>query len=390
MGAARIDEMMLRRAALAGLRGSGFVEPNPMVGCVVGTTDGRVLGTGHHRRYGGAHAEVEALAACHANGYDPRGATAWVTLEPCDHQGKTGPCTRALLEAGIVRVVAARRDPNPVAAGGAERLRAAGVACEFSGACAMATRLADPWEKRLRTGLPWVIAKWAQSIDGKIATRAGESKWISCATSRRMVHRLRGRMDAVVTGIGTVLADDPLLTARGVATRRVARRVVVDPSLRIPMWSALVRSAREVPLTVACGVGAVGDEDGMKRRDGEKIRALRAAGVDVLEIPAASGRLALDDVLRWLVSEHDVTNVMVEAGPGLVGSLMSAGLVDEMLVFVGSMVLGDEAALGPARVEGDGSLGDARRWELAWVKRVGVDVVMRYRMGRRGDGGETG
>ncbi len=368
---------MLDRAAGAALRGAGLVEPNPLVGCVIGLREGRTLGIGHHRRFGEAHAEIEALRDCARRGADPRGATVWATLEPCSHTGKTGPCADALIEAGVARVVYAAADPNPVAAGGAARLRSAGVEVCLSAASARATRASDPFRRRMATGLPWVIAKWAQSIDGAVATSSGESKWISGPASRRQVHRLRARVDAVLTGIGTVLADDPLLTARGVHLRRVASRVVVDADLRIPVESGLVRSADRTPLIVATR-GEVAEGAGAK------VRALRGLGVEVVGFGRRSGYesggwLDLESLLRWLAAARSVANVLVEAGPGLLGGLFAGDLVDEARVYVAPMVLGDAEAPRAARIGPAASLAVAHRMELLRAHPAGRDAMLWYR-----------
>ncbi|MFG0273969.1 MAG: bifunctional diaminohydroxyphosphoribosylaminopyrimidine deaminase/5-amino-6-(5-phosphoribosylamino)uracil reductase RibD [Phycisphaerales bacterium] len=369
---------LLALAARLGVRAFGCAEPNPLVGCVIASPEGRILGMGHHTRFGAAHAEVEALASCRRQGHDPRGATAYVTLEPCAHHGKTPPCADALIEAGVARVVCARRDPHEGAKGGAERLRAAGVEVVFSGACEAATRLTDPFIKRLETGLPWVVAKWAQTIDGRIATRHGESQWISGAGSRRWVHLLRGRMDIVLTGVGTALADDPRLTARDVPVRRVARRVVVDPLLQTPLHSALVRSVDIAPLTIACVE---------EHAHGASADALRAAGVELLTpprapAPGASPRLDLAWLLRALVETHDATTVLVEAGARVVGSLIGADLVDEALVFIGPRLLADERALAPASGLVREAMADAGLWDLDTVRRSGDDAMLRWRRRR--------
>lgn len=368
----------LTLAARLGARGFGLVEPNPMVGCVIVSDDGAVLGVGHHTRFGAAHAEVEAIASCRRRGNDPRDATAYVTLEPCAHHGKTPPCADALIAAGVARVVCARRDPHRDAQGGAERLRAAGVEVVFSGVCEAATRLSDPFVKRIETGLPWVVAKWAQTIDGRIATRHGESQWISGAGSRRWVHLLRGRMDVVLTGVGTVLADDPRLTARDVPVRRIARRVVVDPLLQTPLHSALVRSVDIAPLTIACAE---------ENATGAHAEALRAAGVDLVTpprapAPGASPRLDLAWLLRRLASEHDATTVLVEAGARVVGSLIGADLVDEALVFIGPRLLADERALAPAAGLVREAMADAGLWDLDTLRRSGDDAMLRWRRRR--------
>ncbi len=358
---------MLRCAARAALRGFGRVEPNPMVGCVIGRADGTVLGIGHHRRFGGPHAEVEALNNCARNGHEARGATAWVTLEPCGHFGKQPPCCDALIRAGVARVVAARLDPNPVSTGGAARLAAAGIAFGVV-PCGEALAVGDPFVKRITTGLPWVIAKWAQTIDGKIADRGGGSKWISCAASRRRVHALRGRVDCVLSAIGTVLADDPLLTARGVKLRRVSRRVVIDPELKVPESGRLVGSVGDGPLTVVAGPLA-----GVQR---EKASRLRGAGVEVIEVDRGPCGIAMEPVLRDLAARCGVSTVLVEAGPGLLGRMFAEDLVDEARVFIGAMMLGDVGAPSAARIGDEIPLGAAKRMRVRRVRRVGEDVMV--------------
>jgi diaminohydroxyphosphoribosylaminopyrimidine deaminase/5-amino-6-(5-phosphoribosylamino)uracil reductase len=362
------DLRMLEKAARLAVRGHGGGEPNPLVGCVLTDDGGRILAEGHHGRCGGPHAEIEALRRA---GPRARGATAYVTLEPCRHTGRTGPCCDALIDAGVRRVVIARLDPSPEAGGGAERLRQAGIAVELL-PCPAAERVAAPFAHRVRTGLPWVTVKWAQTIDGRIATSTGESQWISGGQSRRLVHRQRGRVDAVLTGIGTALADDPRLTARATRRRRVARRVLVDPELRLPADAQLVRTVDDAPLTIACARDAA---------DGAAAASLRNAGAELLPLATDGRDLPLAALLRELVSRHEIAHVLVEAGPGLVGRLFREGLVNEAAVFVAPMVLGDASApcavtgLAPAR------LADATSLRLAHVHRRGPDVLLRYDVG---------
>ncbi len=364
---------MLDLAARVALRGAGRVEPNPMVGAVV-VRDGRVIGLGHHRVYGALHAEREAIASCLAQGNDPRGATVYCTLEPCCHTGKQPPCTEALIERGIARVVYARPDPHEVSGGGRAVLRAAGIEAELSGASESAARLSDPFVMRVQRGRPWIIVKWAQTIDGRIATRTGESQWISSARSRARVHRLRGRVDAVLTGSGTVLADDPMLTARGVRVRRIAKRVVVDSSLKTPLDSKLVRTAREFPTLIVCAADLAAPSGENERR-----AALEGAGVEILGAPAEGGRLRLLPVFEALAQRHDVTNVLVEAGPALIGSLFEDDLVDEAVVYVAPMVLGDDEALASVRGRSAPTLSMGKRMGLWRVKPIGDDVELTYR-----------
>ncbi len=367
---------MLDLAARLALRAEGRVEPNPLVGCVL-VRDGRVIGMGHHRVWGGLHAERDALANARARGEDCLGATAFVTLEPCCHTGKQPPCTEALLEAGVRRVVYAAVDPGEVSKGGAALLAGAGVEVAYTGVSAEAAALSVPFVHRLRTGLPWVIAKWAQTIDGRIATRTGESKWISGERSRRRVHRLRTKVDVMLTGIGTVLADDPMLTPRGVRVRRVPRRVVIDADLETPLDSKLVRTAREVPTAVACAKSLV--TAGITER---KVADLEAAGVDVLgvpEDPERPGRLRLEMLMRALTERFGAATVMVECGASLLGSMFESDLICESVVYLAPTMLGDEHALAAATGRVATRLTDARRFGLARVKRVEDDVELVYR-----------
>lgn len=367
---------MLDLAARLALRAAGDVEPNPLVGAVIvraghGPAEGRIIGMGHHQAFGDKHAEVEALEDCARRGGDPAGATVYVTLEPCNHQGKQPPCTDALVRARVGRVVFARQDPNPAAAGGQERLQQAGIECVLDESSRLAVCISDPFVKRVTTGLPWVIAKWAQTIDGWIATRAGESKWISGPASRARVHRIRGRVDAVVTAIGTVLADDPMLTARlGRPPRRVAKRVIIDPQLETPLESRLVQTARLSPVLIATTQAAL-------VRRGAAARNLAAAGVEVLAA-ATDGAIPVAELLKHLAREHQATNVLIEAGAGLLGRLFEADLVDEALVFIAPKVLADPEAVPVARGRELQKLADARLFKVGRVKQLGDDVMLRY------------
>ena len=331
------EEVMRRALALAG-RGIGFVEPNPAVGAVIVDDQLRLAGEGWHERFGGPHAEVNALARA---GERARGATLYVTLEPCCHFGKTPPCVEAVIAAGIKKVVIAMPDPFPQVAGkGIERLRAANVDVEVGLVEPEARRLTAPFRKLVESGRPWVHAKWAMTLDGRIAAHTGESKWISNAASRDVVHQLRGRMDAIVIGIGTALADDPLLTARP-AGARVATRIVFDTQARLPADSQLVRTAGEAPLLIVAG----------RRAPRERIEQLRGKGVEVVELPEASspageGRPDAGALLSEL-GRRRMTNVLVEGGSALLGAFFDRQLIDEVHVFIAPKLLGGTGAKSP-------------------------------------------
>jgi diaminohydroxyphosphoribosylaminopyrimidine deaminase/5-amino-6-(5-phosphoribosylamino)uracil reductase len=364
----RTRDAHLTAATRAALRAAGDVEPNPLVGAAI-VRDGRVIGLGHHRRYGGLHAEREALADCRRRGENPRGSTVYVTLEPCCHHGKQPPCTDALIEAGVARVIFARPDPHHLSRGGADVLRRAGIPCELSTDSHLATRLSDPFVKRVTTGLPWVIAKWAQTADGRLVTGPDEPRWISNEYSRLRVHRLRARVDAIVTGIGTVLADDPLLTARGVRrVRRIARRVVLDPKGELPPGCRLLQSTEEGPLVVV--------------RAGERTTGGYVASgtgkVEIVHVPSAGELLDLASVLRSLVERYDATNVMLECGPRLLRAFFSAGLVDEAFAYVAPSPRPTPAA-PPSAIDGAPSAAELSGFGLVRSKPLAGDVELWYR-----------
>ena len=349
---ARESAFMRRALALARL-GWGQTAPNPMVGAVV-VRDGMVVGEGHHAAFGEPHAETAALAKA---GERARGATLYVTLEPCNHHGKTPPCVDAIIAAGITKVVAAVRDPTSVAGGGAERLRAAGIDVAFGDGAEEATELNAAF---LRTDQrrPWVMLKLATSIDGAIADAEGGSKWITGERARREAHRMRANSDAIMIGVTTAVADDPELTVR-MAPRRQAgpARVVVDPSARLPLASKLVRTARQVPTLVLVTPAAPRD----------RVAALEAAGVQVI---AANG---LEEWLQ-LLRAKGYRSLLVEGGAHLAGALLSAQLVDRLAIFQAPLVLGPGAlnAFGFAPAQ---TLQAARRWRPIERKSLGEDAL---------------
>lgn len=358
------EVILMQRAIELARRGEGLVEPNPMVGCVV-VRDGRIVGEGWHQRFGGPHAEIEALRNA---GDAARGGTLYVTLEPCCHHGKTPPCTEAILAAGIRSVVAAQTDPFPrVDGGGFRQLEAAGVKTRVGLLGEAAESLNAPYRKLVQRGRPWVLAKWAMTLDGRIATRTGESQWISHAASRELVHRLRGRMDAIVVGLGTALADDPLLTARP-SGARVATRIVLDARAELPLASRLVQTAREVPLLIVTGP----DVPASSRL------ALERAGCEVWST-SRGGRETRAQQWEELLSElgqRRFTNLLVEGGATVLGAALDARQVDELHLFLAPRLLGGSQARAPLGGIGVAQLQDAARLEHAQVRLVATDVYL--------------
>lgn len=361
------ERAWMRRALALAARGRGSVEPNPVVGCVL-VRDGKIVGEGYHRRYGGPHAEVNALKAA---GRLARGATAYVTLEPCCHHGKTPPCTDALIAAGIKRVVAAMRDELPPVSGrGVRVLRKAGIQVRIGLCQQQARHLNGPYLKRKETGRPWVILKWAQSIDGKIATRTGDSKWISGAESRRYAHKLRGRVDAIVVGVATVIADDPALTCRHGRPRRTASRVVIDPKLRTPPDAQLIRTAGKVPTIIVTDRRQIGSA---------KARRLAKLGVEILGLRSSRSGLDLNGLLKEF-GRRRMTNIMVEGGGRTLGAFLDAGLADEAVVFVSRRLIGGRQAPSALSGQGPARIADSPRPTWTKLTHCGKDDVYHLRL----------
>jgi diaminohydroxyphosphoribosylaminopyrimidine deaminase/5-amino-6-(5-phosphoribosylamino)uracil reductase len=365
MDQSELDLWHMRRALELAVGGQGLVEPNPMVGCVV-VEGAEVIGEGWHRRFGGPHAEIEALRLA---GRRAQGATMYVTLEPCCHEGKTPPCTRAVAEAGIGRLVVAQRDPFPqVAGGGLGELRSAGIDVELGLLEHEARQLNAPYLKLLETGRPWIIAKWAMTLDGKTATRTGSSRWISGDESRRIVHQLRGRVDAIVVGSATARLDDPLLTARPPGPR-TALRVVMDTRASLSSESQLVQTAREVPVLVAVGPDAPDDDR----------RRLEDAGCEVFVCKAQDHSARLNELLDEL-GRRRATNVLVEGGGRLAGSLMDSGQIDEVHVFIAPKLIGGAEAPSPIGGTGLETMGDALALGRLEFQQSGDDLYLHGRV----------
>ncbi len=367
------DKLHLTRAIELARRGLGAVKPNPVVGAVV-ARDGETLGEGFHEAFGGLHAEVNAIEACGLE--DLSGATLYVSLEPCCHEGKTPPCTDAILQAGIGRVVIASDDPTEKASGrGLGILRDEGVEVIMAdGELAASARLLNQaFRKHARVGRPWVLFKSAMTLDGKVATRTGDSKWISGEDSRELAHRWRASVDAVVVGIGTALADDPQLTARPdsppAQLALQPRRVVFDSLARLPPSSQLVVAAAEVPLTVVVSRAAA-------RADTD---ALEAAGVQVLvatgENEPARVRSALDQL-----GAQGVTSVLLEGGPHLAGAFLDTGEIDEIRLFLAPLLLGGSAARDPLEGKGVERISEALRALTFDCATVGEDLLISARL----------
>jgi diaminohydroxyphosphoribosylaminopyrimidine deaminase/5-amino-6-(5-phosphoribosylamino)uracil reductase len=309
-------------------KGEGFVEPNPLVGAVVATADGDVISTGYHRRFGEAHAEVNAIAEA---GSKTIGNDLYVTLEPCSHFGKTPPCADAVIRAGFRRVIIGCQDPAPHVAGqGIQRLRDAGVEVTIGVCEAEAKRLIAPFDMLMLRQRPWIHAKWAMTLDGRTASRTGHSKWISSEASREIVHQLRGRMDAIITGAGTVRCDDPLLTARPPGNRTPLRVVIDTDGGSLHAGTNLIKSLVEGPVLVCVG-------DNISPHE---VLRLQSLGVDVFQcVTNDAGRIDLTVVMAEL-GRRKCANVMTEAGSELLGSLFDASLVDEVHVFIAPRLVG--------------------------------------------------
>jgi len=362
------DVRHLRRAVELAGNARGSTSPNPLVGAVI-VKDGRTIGEGFHARAGEPHAERIALGACEE---DPAGATLYVSLEPCCHEGRTPPCTDAIVAAGIGRVVVASDDPTEKAAGrGLGILRDEGIAVEvMDGEIAEAARLLNqPFRKHAHTGRPLVIFKSAMTLDGKVATRSGDSQWISGESSRARAHRWRAECDAVAVGIHTATQDDPLLTARIEGVDRQPRRVVFDSEASLPLDSQLVTSAAEVPVILVCSRAA-------KRTATD---ALRNAGVEVIvttgENEAARVCSALDEL-----GARDVQSLLLEGGPHLAGVFLEAGEIDEARMFVAPLFAGGREARAAIEGEGVERIDDAVRAVDVDVERIDDDVLITARL----------
>jgi len=366
----------IERALLLAARATRLSAPNPRVGCVIVSAAGDILGEGHTQAAGGAHAEVMALRDAQARGHTVRGATAYVTLEPCAHHGRTGPCCDALMAAGIARVVASNSDPNPLVAGqGFGRLRAAGVRVEVGAGAAQARALNIGFFSRMLRQTPWVRMKLAASLDGVTALPDGQSQWITASEARTDGHAWRARACAILTGIGTVLRDQPRLDVRLVETPRQPHLVVVDSALQTPPDASIFVAGRRVFIYAAA-------------RNDDKAQALEAAGATVLYLPGTgsdsrpTGKVDLAAMLRDL-ARREINELHVEAGHQLNGSLVREGLVDELLVYLAPKLLGQGA--GMARFGPLATLAEALQLVFQSTEMVGADLRILAQVQGRSD-----
>jgi diaminohydroxyphosphoribosylaminopyrimidine deaminase / 5-amino-6-(5-phosphoribosylamino)uracil reductase len=365
------DAPHLRRALELAEGGRGRLSPNPMVGAVL-VRDDEVIGEGFHARLGELHAERAAIEDARARGEDLEGSTIYVTLEPCAHTGKQPPCTEAILEAGISRVVYASEDPTEKASGrGPGMLRDGGLEVELAGGpeAAAARLLNQPFRKRARTGRPLVTYKAAMSLDGRVASPTGDSRWISSTESRELVHRWREECDAVAVGIGTALADDPLLTARLEESSRQPARVLFDSQARVPIDSALVSSVDEAPLIVVCA-----PEAPSAGRD-----ALERAGAEVIVAPGRTQGARLEAALDEL-GRREIQDLLVEGGPTLAGALFDAGEIDRMRLFIAPVLVGAAQARAVLEGEGVARIAEGARPLAMSFEQVGEDILVQARL----------
>ena len=344
-------------------KAAGYTSPNPMVGAVV-VKDGYILGQGYHHRHGDPHAEVEALRQA---GPQAQGATLYVTLEPCNHHGQTPPCTEAVLAAGICRVVIANSDPNPrVAGGGAAYLRGKGLIVDVGLLAELGVKLNEAFFKTATTGLPFIIAKAAASLDGKIATRNNDSHWITGNKARTWVHRLRHQVDAILVGVGTVVADDPQLTTRLPGGRgKDSTRIILDSHLRLPLSSQVLTVKSTAPTWVVCTDAASGD----------KMAAIQSLGAEIIITPARENRVDLAALLTVL-GERRINSLLVEGGAEVHGAFFAAGLVDKFHLFLAPKFIGGRQAPGILGGHGIAHLNEAHQARELSIHRLGPDILI--------------
>ena len=351
----------MRRAIELAKKGGGYVHPNPLVGCVV-VNDGEIIAEGYHEKYGEFHAERNALTRCKS---ETKGALLYVTLEPCCHYGKTPPCTDIIIEKGIKKVYVGILDPNPLVAGkGVKRLQDAGIEVEV-GLCADEIReLNKVFLKYITTKRPYVIMKTAMTLDGKIAAFTGDSKWVTNEDSRKMVHQLRSEMAGVIVGIGTVLADNPMLNVRLDGDHHQPARIVVDSNLRIPIDSQLVKTAKEYRTIIATVVIP------------SAARNLLNAGCEVLQCDSANGHVSIPDLMKKLGS-LGIDSLLLEGGGTLNAAFLEAGCVDEVWAFIAPKIIGGAAAQTAVSGNGIAKMSDAIQLQDIDIQNINGDILIK-------------
>lgn len=362
------EEQFMKRAIELAKQGAGWTAPNPLVGAVV-VKNGRVIGEGYHRKYGELHAERNALAACTE---DPAGATLYVTLEPCCHYGKTPPCTEIIIEKKIAKVVIGSRDPNPKVAGkGARILREHGIEVVEDYMREACDALNPVFFHYITTKKPYVVLKFAMTLDGKIATRTGASKWITGEAARNHVHQLRGRYAGILAGIGTVLADDPMLNCR-IDGAHQPLRIILDSHLRIPMGSRLVRSAKEYPLLIVCNESTRDREEGTNR-----IQKLEEAGAKVWILPEKNGHPDLN-VLMQRLGEEKIDSVLIEGGGTVNEAALKAHIVHHVYAYIAPKIFGGADAKTPVEGSGIRLPQECANLRLAKITVLLNDMLLEY------------
>lgn len=362
------EEQFMKRAIELAKQGVGWTAPNPLVGAVV-VKNGRVIGEGYHRKYGELHAERNALAACSE---DSAGATLYVTLEPCCHYGKTPPCTEIIIEKKIAKVVIGSRDPNPKVAGkGARILREHGIEVVEDYMREACDALNPVFFHYITTKKPYVVLKFAMTLDGKIATRTGASKWITGEAARNHVHQLRGRYAGILAGIGTVLADDPMLNCR-IDGAHQPLRIILDSHLRIPMGSRLVRSAKEYPLLIVCNESTRDREEGINR-----IQKLEEAGAKVWTLPEKNGHPDLN-VLMQRLGEEKIDSVLIEGGGTVNEAALKAHIVHHVYAYIAPKIFGGEDAKTPVEGSGIRLPQECAKLRLAKITVLLNDMLLEY------------
>ncbi|MBN1552589.1 bifunctional diaminohydroxyphosphoribosylaminopyrimidine deaminase/5-amino-6-(5-phosphoribosylamino)uracil reductase RibD [bacterium] len=360
----KTDTHWMRKALALARSVQGKTHPNPTVGCVI-VKNNRLLGQGYHKFAGAPHAEIDALTSCGNN--SASGATCYITMEPCNHFGRTPPCTDALIKSGIKRVVIALRDPNPeVTGGGIEKLKAHGIDVSVGIEEEKARKLNEAWIKWIQTGLPFVIIKIAASLDGKVATKTGDSKWITGEKSRHYVHRLRQRVSCVMIGSGTVLSDDPLLTVRKLYPKGPnPLRLIADSRLRSPLQAKIFQNQTDAKTIIATAHSS----------DTEKKIKLTTQGIEIIELSKSKNGIDLEELLQLLGKKH-IESILVEGGPTLAMSFIQSGLADKVLFFIAPLLIGGKNARCALEGEGFDLLAEAPVVKRCDVRRIGRDILV--------------